>query len=215
MSQFHLHVDATSLSESSEAYLLDLGFDNRDFLTMREETDSFQPRRHLTMKFSNGSEYRQWFGKVAQHARLSHGIDGYLEGEYVPFDFAVSEKPFNPDIPVPFKISRKRLPPGQFRESEIHVAVHRDSSDPRLFAKLREMGCFTAYTMKSTGVHQIFTIQGDRNRIKELSSPLIQFLEAAGGAVEATVKEERIIDWWLSDVNAPLPPVLDSIEWFR
>jgi hypothetical protein len=116
-------------------------------------------------------------------------------------------------VKPPFKIQTTSVSPGDFRESEIHIVLNRDQSDPRLLQGLMKMGLFTAYMPKPYGTAQIFTAQGSREKIQTMLPPLTAYLEKAGGAVDCSIKEERVADWWLSEPALRLPPVVDVIEW--
>jgi hypothetical protein len=105
------------------------------------------------------------------------------------------------------------LPSGTFRESEIHVVLDRDRSDPRLVQSLMDMGLYTAYLPKSYGTAQVFTLQGSKAKIGSLLGPLKDYLAKAGGTVNGSIKEERIADWWLSEPSLSLPPVVEDIDW--
>ena len=137
---------------------------------------------------------------------------GYVEGEVIAEDIQIEEKPFSEFVPAPFRIATTSLPAGHFRESEIHVTLDRDRSDPRLIEALAGMGFFAAYLPKPYGTAQIFTVQGSRALIGELMPDLLAFLRTAGGAVSCSVKEERIAAWWMSDPPVRLPPVISTVE---
>jgi hypothetical protein len=62
-------------------------------------------------------------------------------------------------------------------------------------------------------VAEVLTVQGVRDKILAILPPLIEYLEKAGGAVNCSVKEERIAKWWMSAPDVPLPPVVDLIQW--
>ena len=49
----------------------------------------------------------------------------------------------------------------------------------------------------------------------ELLPALMGYLERAGGAVECSVKEERIAAWWMSDPDLSLPPIVESVKWSK
>jgi hypothetical protein len=76
-----------------------------------------------------------------------------------------------------------------------------------------EIGLFAAYLPKSYGTAEIFTVQGSKEQIRSILSPLMEYLERAGGAVECSIKEERVADWWLSEPALHLPPVVSNIIW--
>lgn len=107
----------------------------------------------------------------------------------------------------------KFLEPDTFRETEIHITLSRDDSDPRLLEALTDMGFFCAYLPKDYGEAAIFTVQGSREDIDKILPVTIEYLETVGGAVECSIKEERITHWWLSKPDVARPPVIEKISW--
>ncbi|HYU97706.1 MAG TPA: hypothetical protein VE977_02645, partial [Pyrinomonadaceae bacterium] len=214
MDRFHIHVDAVTLSAEFEEYLVrDLGFWRSDFSGHPEGVEHFEPPHHFTVKVASSAEFRARFGRMVSYAETNSPMKGYLEGEFIALDEEVKEQPFNPLVKTPFRIQKTNLPSGGFRESEIHVVLNRDKSEPLLLQSLVEMGLYTAYMNKPYGTAQIFTVQGSREKIQLLLPALKEYLENAGGAVNCSIKEERVADWWLSEPTLQLPPVVGSIEW--
>jgi len=210
--RFHIHVDAQELDAGLEAYLRDeLGFWRSDFAGHPEGEEGFEPPHHWTLKTDAGEEALAVFEKLRTRAGEPGSMTGYLEGEYVASDRDISYRPFDPEVPIPFRLSRRTLAPGSFRESEVHITLSRDGSDPRLAAALKAMGFFAAYLPKSYGMAQVFTAQGTRQQASEVQDAITRYLEAAGGAAECSVKEERIVRWWATDREVRLPPVIDRI----
>jgi len=213
MTDFHIHVDAFEISPEFERFLTgELGFYRSDFAGHPEGVEGFEPPHHLTLKLKDGNQFRSRFDDVVRTAKAATRMRGYVEGELLAEDIQIEEKPFNPSVPVPFRIATTSLPPGQFRESEIHVTLDRDRSDSRLIEALTGMGFFAAYLPKPYGTAQIFTVQGARASVGELMPDLLAFLKSTGGAVSCSVKEERIAAWWMSDPPVRLPPVISTIE---
>lgn len=211
MERFHVHVDASSLPEELATHLRQvLGFVDTNFSGHPEGVEHYEPAAHLTLKMSGGSAFRQAFEATTAAARAG-ALDGYVEGEVIALDEAIEENPFDSTIPVPFRIQTRKLPPDTFRESEIHVTMDRDRSDPRLLKSLIEMGFFAAYLPKSWGTAIIFTAQGSRDVIRILTENTLAYLRTAGGAIGCTVKEERIAAWWTSRSDVPLPPVVERV----
>ncbi len=213
MLEFHIHIDALALSDPFESFLSEeLRFCRTDFSGHPEGAEGFEPANHLTFKASSSTDYKAVWEAVQSHAQSSGGIDGYLEGEFIALDKDIAERPFDPTVTPPFKLSKTSLTSGNFRESEIHVAMDRDRSDPRLLSQLMDMGLFAAYLPKQYGTAQIFTAQGTKQQIQTILAPLIQYLEKASGSVACSIKEERVVDWWMSRPDLRLPPVIASIE---
>jgi hypothetical protein len=213
MTPFHIHVDAITLSDKFEEVLGQAGFWRSDFSGHPEGVEHFEPPHHLTAKLKTSAEFRALFNQLVSYAETNAPMKGYLEGEVVTFDDDLDPRPFNPEVRPPFKIVRGELPPGSFRETEIHVVLNRDKSEPRLRQSLLDMGLYTAYMPKDYGTAQIFTVQGSKKNIQALLPALKKYLEDAGGAVNCSIKEERVAAWWLSEPTLRLPPVVGSIEW--
>ncbi|MBI3255982.1 MAG: hypothetical protein HYZ63_03355 [Candidatus Andersenbacteria bacterium] len=212
---YHIHVDAQRTSPEFEDFAIGkLGFWPQDFLHEGGEELSYEPARHLTYHPKDGEEFKLLFGQMRDFLN-SHPdmVQGYIEGECIPFDLDIDAKPFDPSIKHPFRLTLKNLPPGKFREDEIHVSLLRDTSDPGLKAALRAMGLYVAYLPKPEGVAAIFTVQGRRKKISELLPALTFYLQRAGGGQRCSIKEERIADSWMSSDNLALPPIVDKIEW--
>jgi hypothetical protein len=214
MKEFHIHVDALTLSNDFENHLIGgLGFWRSDFSGHPAGVEHFEPPHHLTIKLSTSTEFRNTFDSLVSYAQTNSPMKGYLEGEFIALDEDLEERAFDSSVKSPFKIHKTTLPPGGFRESEIHVVLNRDESEPRLLQSLLDMGLYTAYIPKPYGTAQVFTVQGSKEKIQSILPSLKEYLENAGGAVNCSIKEERVADWWLSEPSLRLPPVVSSIEW--
>jgi hypothetical protein len=213
MIEFDIHIDALTLTADFENYLKDQGFWRSDFSGHPEGAEAYEPPNHLTQKTVMSSEFRALFDKVLSYVKTHNAMKGYIEGEFIALDQEIEERPFNPSVKPPFTLRTTFLPPGTFRQDEIHIAVSRDESDPRLLRNLMEMGLFAAYIPKPWGIEEVFTAQGLRKDIDAILPPLMEYLKNAGGSVHCSIKEERVADWWLSEAGLRLPPVIGSIEW--
>lgn len=213
MSVFHIHVDAAEIQPSFEQYLAQSGFVRTDFAGHPGNADGFEAPNHLTLKLYDSAEFRKKFDEVQAQASATHGIRGYLEGEFIPVDRDLEARPYQGNVEPPFRVTSQPIEPGSFRETEIHITLDRDRSDPRLLASLTEMGFFSAYMHKSYGVAQIYTVQGSRAQVDQLLPRVIAYLEDCGGTATCSVKEERVARWWLSNPSVALPPVIANIEW--
>jgi hypothetical protein len=213
-SEFHIHIDAHQLAQGFEDFLLgDLGFWNTDFSGHPVGVLHFETPRHLTYKTKDAKNFKTVFDNVTAYLKgRPDDISGYVEGEFIPLDINIKEKPFDPTVPVPCQFELTTLAAGTFREDEIHITLDRDRSDPRLIDNLRSMGFFSAYMDKSFGTVEILTAQGTRQIIQQLLSQVLTYLNTAGGAINCSVKEERILRWWLSDPDIKLPPVIQFIN---
>ncbi|MGI8990909.1 MAG: hypothetical protein ACR2I2_15195 [Bryobacteraceae bacterium] len=212
MAIFHIHVDAITLTEAFEKHLGELSFKRSDFAGHPEGQRGFEAPHHLTLKLHDSDKFRRTFDDLAATASASSGLNGYLEGEFIPLDKEILDRPYVAGVPLPFRVSNGPLRKGDFRETEIHITLDRDRSDPRLIESLTEMGFFAAYMRKPFGIAQIFTVQGSRKQVDEILPQLLNYLEACGGSANCSVKEERIAKWWLSDPSVALPPVIQAIN---
>jgi hypothetical protein len=213
MGDFHVHIDAETLSAGLTDYLVgELGFWNSDFSGHPPGFEHFEPVHHLTQKAVTGRDLKSLFDKVVVRAADAGAMKGYIEAEFVASDETLAPRPFDESVFRPFRLRMTRLPEASFRESEIHVTLDRDRSHPQLQRDLLEMGLYGAYLPKSYGTAAIFTAQGARAKIAELLPVLTDYLERAGGAEEGSIKEERIVSWWLSEPRLSLPPVVDTID---
>jgi hypothetical protein len=214
-SQFHIHIDAISLEPEFEGFLLnDLGFWRSDFCGHPEGMPHFEPAHHLTQKTGSSMEYKSMLDRVLAYVKYHDtAMEGYIEGEFIPFDVDIPDLPYDAAVSPPFRIHKTNLSEGTFREDEIHITLSRDDSDPRLIKNLLDMGFFAAYLPKVYGVAVVLTVQGTKKQIQELWEPLCSYLIKVGGARNCSIKEERITHWWLSHANAHLPPVADYVEW--
>jgi hypothetical protein len=213
MSVYHIHVDASVIGRGFEEYLANTGFVRTDFAGHPEGADGFEAPNHLTLKLYDSAQFRKTFEAVQAEAKAISGITGYLEGEFIPVDRDLAYAPYREGVAVPFQVTNQPIAKGTFRETEIHITLDRDRSDPRLLSTLSGMGFFSAFMHKSFGVAQIFTVQGSRSQIDQLLPSLIEYIETCRGAANCSVKEERVAQWWLSDANVKLPPVIGEIAW--
>lgn len=212
--KWHIHVDAKETTAEFEKFAIEtLGFWRQDFMHVAGEK-SYEPDLHLTYRPADSVEFKDVFGRLREFVESHPGtMTGYIEGECIPYDLDIAEKPFNQEIPLPLKLSLGQLPQGDFREDEIHISLLRDKSDPRLLDALKNMGLFVGYLPKKDGVAAIFTVQGSRVWIEQLLPALTFYLQRAGGGVRCSIKEERIAEWWVSDSSITMPPVVHSVTW--
>jgi len=212
--EFHIHIDAKVISEDFERTLTaELGFWRADFDGSPEGAVCFAPVHHLTNKYPTNVAFRTAWDRVIQFASVPGAMCGYIEGEYVPEEIAIPEAPFDPGAAPPFRIEMAALPPGKFRETEVHVTLDRDRSDPRLLTALQGMGLMAVYLPKPYGTAVIYTVQGSVQHIDRILTALVSYLTRAGGAVKCRLKEEGINRHWISGPDAVLPPVVGKIHW--
>lgn len=213
MSEFHIHVDASWVSSDFENLLSCLGFRRMDFSREAGDDGLYAPAHHLTTKLYDPEKFRQAFDTIESYVSSHNAMIGYIEGEMLPFDLKIPHRPFSPSVAIPFKIDLGELAPGSFRETELHVTVDRDNTDPDLIEGLRAMGLFCAHIPKPSGLALVFTVQGARSHIDLLAPALTEFLTIAGGCANASIKEERIARWWMSSPDVKRPPVVRAVHW--
>jgi hypothetical protein len=213
--EFHIHVDAWEISPEFVARLKnEWNFTISDFVGHPEGTEGFEPPYHLTFKTDSSIEFKKIFEDVVASAKTPSAIRGYIEGEFLPLDEAIVERNFRDSVASPIqKLNLGEFSSGQFRESEIHIVMDAERSDPRLLNILSQLGFFSAYMNKSYGRAIIFTVGGSRDFIQLLLDPIRSYLREVGGAVAGSVKEERIANYWISESNFRLPPIVKSIDW--
>lgn len=217
---FHVHIDGHNRPEALVTQALGLGFKLADFLGGPEPEiygpqQSFEPPSHLTWKGETRDALHQVWGEISAACHQHHFV-GYLEGEFIREKVSITERPFT-DVPVPFQLTRRRLTGGrgeEFRETEMHVVLDSRASDRRLIQRLLDAGLYGAYYDKPTGYRaMILTAQGFVRDVRPLMGTLIAYLEAAGGSVRGTIKEECIARYELFGIAAPdLPEIIANVK---
>jgi hypothetical protein len=209
---FHIHLDACWLSLEFENFVTtSLGFYRTDFVG--PDGGKAEPLNHLTIKLREAGLYRSVFAQVVEAAAAGQGMRGYIEGEYIAVDHDFVTRPYDFQVPRPFRVTMRPLPPGTFRESEFHVAMCAERSDPALLRALHDMGLLTIYVPKPWGLSIVFTAQGSRTQVKRMVQGLREFMDHTGGSVNCSIKEERIVNWWISPGPVSMPPVIQDIHW--
>lgn len=214
---FHLHIDATVMPEPLYGILKNqMGFWDSEFNGHPEGFSHFEPKRHVTLKFTEGGKFRKACQEVEALVEQYPDFVGYLEGEYIREERFVADASYH-ELPVPFQITRRRLDGSsfeQFRESELHLSLDKDASNPRLIKNLLEAGLYGAYLPKVDYVALVLTIQGFREDIGRLTECIWDHLAQSGGTVKAKLKEEYAI--WHKLYNlAPkdLPEIIDKVTY--
>lgn len=214
---FHLHIDATYMPEPLYQVLKGkFGFWDSEFSGHPQGYDHFEPNRHVTLKFTEGSLFRKTCTEVEGLVDQHSDFVGYLEGEYIREERFISDLPYQA-TPVPFKISRRRLdgsPFEQFRESELHLSLDKDASNPKLIKNLLDAGLYGAYLPKANYTALILTIQGFREDIGALTECIWNYLAESGGTVRAKLKEEFAIWHKLYGITPrDLPEIIHEVQY--
>lgn len=224
MQEFHVHIDAKKIDWKFDNFLrTDLGFVKDDFLQGDSDSSGYEPVIHRTAKFSRKDHFhdacRAIFYRLHRQWDL---MEGYVECELVMHRLCLPHRempekdnkkdyppiPFRPEVILPVAITTKPLPAGTFRETEIHVTILEDKLDPRLKKAFQDAGFYTAHIQRGKWKTIIFTMQGDIRKIDPIREATWQYLQNVGGFRWAKAKEERIVDWWTSSPDYPLPPVI-------
>lgn len=208
--EFHIHVDAEWLHPAAEHELRALGFWSMEFRDRTRHPSHYAPQRHLTVKLDDVRVFKAQFPHVV--AAVTGQMQGYIEGEYVANKRTISCEERWQSIMFPFRFTTGALPPGRFREDEIHLTFRDGPIDSQLEVALLAAGFAYAELDKSDGLAQVFTVQGTRRDIGRILGPTLHFLEHCGGYRSVRVKEERIARWWASTPDMVFPPTLASIE---
>jgi hypothetical protein len=216
---FHIHVDAIKMNSEFERDLVErLKFYRVDYSIDRSSVD-LHPKNpeheyHLTHKSDSSREFKAVEAEVLKMVREQKPITcGYVETEFVALDDRPEFKPYQ-DTPLPFRLSMRPPEPGAFRESELHVTLSQDESDPRLLYVLHhQIGMLSGFIPKQHGMAQIFTAQGTQAQINQIRDPLVDYIHSAGGAKHCSIKEERTVRYWMSHPEGiGLPHVIDQIS---
>lgn len=210
--RFHIHVDAETIDASVKQMLIETyGFADTSFAGGPASARYHAPKHHLTLKCEDAREFRRQYGRTVDYVSTTT-MRGYVEGEYVAMDVDLDQRPFDSRIVLPLSLQLKHLGAGQPWAGEVHVTMDRDSSDPGLIGTLCTSGLFAAYLPKRSRRTVVFTARGDRQTIPRMISILTSYLNAAGGSVAGSIKEERLIRLWLSDANVDVPPVVAALS---
>lgn len=216
---FHLHIDATVMPEPLYNVLKDdMGFWDSEFSGHPEGFDHFEPNRHVTLKFTEGPKFRKACNNLEILVGQYPDFVGYLEGEYIREERFIEEVSTKCDLPVPFRISRKRLDGSSFesfRESELHLTLDKDNSNPHLIKSLLDAGLYGAYLPKQDYTALVLTIQGFREDVGRLVDCLWSHVNNTGGVVRGKLKEEFAIWHRLYGMKPQdLPEIIDRVEYF-
>jgi hypothetical protein len=217
---YHIHIDAETLHGAFASYAVDtLGFMGFQFEPNPEGVPKFAPLHPFTLKLRDAETFHKTFDLLEQYHATERHMRGYIEGEQVTYfklDKLSARKSFDPALPIPFKVTWRRLGPNVFRESELHLTIVQSEMHPGVREKLLEMGFFLAVCKEAKrAACDIYTLQGSQQQIDTLRPMVIAFLEQLGGIANVVIKEERVARWWKSEPDFPLPPVIDAIQTFK
>lgn len=215
---FHIHIDGQNdIPHDLEKYAIDeIGFYDRPFSGHPEGADHFEPSCQLTLKANTKEEFKIAWDKLESKIKEFPDFVGYVEGEFIPIDDYIPYTEYN-DIPVPFYVVKRKLIHGeQFRQTEVHLTMDKNTSHPSLIKKLLDSGLYGGYIPKPNAEYIVFTMQGYIKDIVPLITSLKEFLIESGGADKCTIKEERAIAHILCNVDVnELPEIADIVTYFK
>lgn len=221
--RFHIHIDANEMSnELYETAKSQLGYFDQHFAEGQNFGSGYRvvaPQKHITKQFFEHEKeafYDAW--DAITDLADQGGLTGYIEGEYIAFDYDFPDKPYCGDGKPPFKLDLRPLtgPPNEeFRQTELHLVMDEERSDPQLIQSLLDTGMYPARLPKAASENYpahmaiVFTVQGYKNEIGHLAEQLTDYLLKVGGTVRASLKEERILRYKLYDITyKELPEII-------
>jgi len=213
---YHLHFDVTEMPKDLEKKVFEeLGFVSQHFIGHPEGYIHFEPVAHLTKKVSNKQDFKRQWTELVEIVDKTE-FKGYLEGEFIASDEEIPYSTFDESVPVPFKIQRRLLTlKEEFRQTEFHLVMDKDNSDPRLIRGLLEAGLFGAYMSKEDHTGIVLSAQGYLDDIRPIMALLKEYLTKAGGAAKCTLKEEIAVRHKLYGITTKdLPEIVESVMYF-
>ena len=215
--RFHIHVDGTIVPPAYDQMLREeLGFVLTNFTGHPDGYSHFEPNQHYTWKTGQAQSFKRTWQQLIACTRTARFV-GYLEGEYVHTRSVIAGRPYDPKVPFPFRVERRRLSEERgerFREAELHLTLDKDHSHPDLIRVLLQAGLYGAYLPRTQHTALVLTMQGYEHDIHRASEMLRLWLERVGGTVHAVFKEERAIRSALFGISVEqLPEIADHIIW--
>lgn len=209
---FHIHIDAESLDPRLSNLLLDeRHFAEKNFVRAGQRGSEYSPRIHITRKYGDQATFNRDYDFIMEEIRKGAELVGYIEGECIAYNRIFNRKPRATQAAIPFVAVLGPLEANSFRQTELHLTVSAEHSEPAAIEALFQMGFFCAYAPKDYGIAQVFTMQGKYRDIAQVRRMLVDFVEQ-GGFAHARLKEERIVRWWVSGNDVLLPPIIHEIE---
>ena len=214
---YHIHIDGKKMpDELCSEYQHFFKFSPAGFIGSPSGYPAFTPRYHLTRKISHKTEFESVWAEIEKLTFSRSDFRGYIEGEYIHVHKKIEEKPYSP-TQVPFKIRRRLLTGNigeEFRQTEVHLSMDKDKSNPELIKNLLDAGLFGGYLPKKDHTAIIFTAQGFRKDIVVLVEMIEDFIQRSGGAIHCSMKEEIAVKYLLVGITqADLPEVVDCVEY--
>lgn len=216
MAEFHIHIDTKTPSKDLHRAAKDLGFYEHNFSGHPDGHPHFEPTSHSTFKAPDPKTFKRQWSALENLMNQYPLAMGYIEGEYVPSDLLIEEKPIKNYFPPPFEVIRRKvsndLDPKGFRETEFHLVMDWINSDRRLVDGLLRAGLYGALLDKPDHQAIVLTMQGTRTLILPLMKRLHDYIQEVGGVVRGSLKEEIAIRHQLYNMKVDdLPEVADRI----
>lgn len=220
---YHIHSDAfADVSKEFERGARSLGFQDTSFTETAEGVEMFVPVGPKTMFSYFTDDKRDFNQKWRAFCALAKktGFVGYMEGEYGEPRTIFPSKLHDPSIQFPFKITRRKIEGGSrepFRETEFHLELDYDASDPVLIQKLVDSGLYGALYHESEGYRSlVLTIQGSNREIIPIQAALTEYLFQAGGIEKGKIAKEDVREHAEFNIESErLPEVVDRVEFFH
>lgn len=216
---YHIHIDTQSKNESTEEFhrwaRKELGFFVHDFNGHPGGYVHFEPTTHSSIKIQSNRDFKNIWKRLVSKFSEYPDIKGYLEGEFIPTDMVIPYKPLEVFENPCFKIERRTLLTSRnetFRQTEFHLCIDNDNSDPRVIKALLDAGLYGALLKKPEYEMIVLTMQGSFRMINILKSEVMHYLKRVGGVVRATIKEEVALEnFRLNMAVEELPEIAQKI----
>ena len=215
---YHIHLDTKTLSaELHEQFQKELGFFAHHFSGHPEGRIHFEPTSHSSKRIFSKDDFKKVWDEAVLFVGKEKDVVGYLEGEYIPTDIYIPNKPVTKFFAPHFSIKRRTLSSAlgeKFRETEFHLVLDFDNSDERVINSLLDAGLYGALLPKEGYRAIILTIQGHNRFIKPLIEEIKWYLKAVGGVARCTIKEEVALQNQLFAMSPEeLPEIIDTITY--
>ncbi len=191
---YHIHLDTKMESPELHArFQNELGFFAHHFEGHPEGRIHFEPTGHSSKRILTQDDFKKVWADAFAIVEQESGVIGYLEGEYIPTDLYIPQKPVTQFFKPHFSINRRTLSSAlgeKFRETEFHLVMDFDNSDQQVINSLLDAGLYGALLPKDGWRAIVLTIQGHNRFIKPLIEEITWYLKVVGGAARCTIKEE-------------------------
>lgn len=215
---YHIHLDTkTASTELHTKIQQELGFFAHHFSGHPDGYVHFEPTSHSSIKLFSRDEFNKTWNRAVELVTTEKDVIGYLEGEFIPIDVAITFKEMVSYLPPPFRIKRRTLDQNKgekFRETEFHLVMDFDRSNQKVINGLLDAGLYGALLAKQDHRAIVLTIQGHQRFIKPLIQTVIEYLNEVGGVQRCTIKEEVALANQLFNMPSnDLPEIIDELTY--